>query len=116
MVTTAVTVHNQRNELVLSRTAQVSLEGVNEVGGQARKEGVSAYRDVSCSRETRPNEESILSQSFNSALRISGYNVNLFLPGITNLELVALDLAKLKSVRACADGLLSKGEPSTWSS
>jgi NAD(P)-dependent dehydrogenase (short-subunit alcohol dehydrogenase family) len=26
-------------------------------------------------------------------------------------ELVALDLADLKSVRACADGLLAKGEP-----
>jgi NAD(P)-dependent dehydrogenase (short-subunit alcohol dehydrogenase family) len=29
--------------------------------------------------------------------------------------LVELDLASLKSVRACADGLLAKG-PSTWSS
>ncbi len=28
-----------------------------------------------------------------------------------SLELVALDLANLKSVRACADGLLKKGEP-----
>jgi NAD(P)-dependent dehydrogenase (short-subunit alcohol dehydrogenase family) len=28
-----------------------------------------------------------------------------------SFELVALDLASLKSVRACADGLLAKGEP-----
>src|SRR6202047_842685 len=28
-----------------------------------------------------------------------------------SFELAALDLADLKSVRACADGLLSKGEP-----
>ena len=28
-----------------------------------------------------------------------------------NFELVELDLANLKSVRACADGLLAKGEP-----
>src|SRR5882757_806206 len=28
-----------------------------------------------------------------------------------SFELVALDLASLKSVRACADGLLKKGEP-----
>jgi NAD(P)-dependent dehydrogenase (short-subunit alcohol dehydrogenase family) len=29
----------------------------------------------------------------------------------SNFELVALDLASLRSVRACADGLLAKGEP-----
>jgi D-arabinose 1-dehydrogenase-like Zn-dependent alcohol dehydrogenase len=29
-----------------------------------------------------------------------------------SFELVELDLANLKSVRACADGLLAKGEPS----
>src|SRR6202167_3423955 len=33
-----------------------------------------------------------------------------------SFELVELDLADLKSVRACADRLLAKGEPWTWSS
>jgi NAD(P)-dependent dehydrogenase (short-subunit alcohol dehydrogenase family) len=33
-----------------------------------------------------------------------------------SFELVELDLANLKSVRACADRLLAKGDPWTWSS
>src|SRR3984893_17411888 len=94
-------------------TTDEVLSGVNLRGKRILVTGVSAGLGVETARALVAHGAHVVGAARDLA-KAEGATTDVRKAASTNggsFELAALDLADLKSVRACADGLLSKGEP-----
>ena len=89
------------------------LSGVNLHGKRILVTGVSAGLGVETARSLAAHGAQVVgaARDLTKAEAASGQVREDAAANGGSLELVALDLASLKSVRACADGLLAKGKP-----
>jgi NAD(P)-dependent dehydrogenase (short-subunit alcohol dehydrogenase family) len=92
-------------------TTDEVLEGVDLTGKRILVTGVSAGLGVETARALIAHGARVVGAARD--LDKAGHATEAIraLPGGKNLEFVALDLASLASVRACADALVKKGEP-----
>src|ERR1700687_5903107 len=89
------------------------LSGVNLKGKRILVTGVSAGIGVESARSLAAHGAQVVgtARDLNKAKAATGQVRKDAAANGGSFELVELDLANLKSVRACADGLLTKGEP-----
>lgn len=95
-----------------STTDQV-LSGVNLKGKRVLVTGVSAGLGVETARSLAAHGAQVTgtARDLKKALAVTDLLLKDAAANGGSFELVTLDLASLKSVRACADGLLKRGEP-----
>src|SRR5271155_4285702 len=94
-------------------TTDEVLEGVNLAGKRVLVTGVSAGLGVETARALAAHGALVVGAARDLA-KAKAATAEVQKEAVTHgggFELVKLDLANLKSVRACADGLLEKGEP-----
>src|SRR5579862_5496459 len=94
-------------------TADDVLSGVNLKGKRILVTGASAGLGVETARALAAHGAHVVGAA-RDLTKAEGATAQVRKDAAANggsFELVALDLANLKSVRACADGLLAKGEP-----
>jgi NAD(P)-dependent dehydrogenase (short-subunit alcohol dehydrogenase family) len=92
-------------------TTDEVLSGINLRGKRILVTGVSAGIGVETARSLAAHGAQVVGAARNLAKAVDATaQVRKDAAGGGSFELVALDLADLKSVRACADGLLAKGE------
>ena len=89
------------------------LSGVSLKGKRILVTGVSAGLGVETARSLAAHGAQVVgaARDLNKAKAATEQVLNEAVTHAEPFELVELDLANLKSVRACADGLLAKGEP-----
>src|SRR6201993_5371093 len=94
-------------------TTEEVLSGVNLRGKRILVTGVSAGLGVETARSLAAHGAFVVgaARDLNKAQAATGQVRADGAKNGGNFELVELDLASLKSVRACADALLAKGEP-----
>ena len=93
-------------------TADDVLEDVDLSGKRVLVTGVSAGLGVETARALVTHGARVVAAARNlSKARLATEEVRAKMPNGAGLELVELDLASLASVRACADALVSAGEP-----
>jgi NAD(P)-dependent dehydrogenase (short-subunit alcohol dehydrogenase family) len=94
-------------------TTEDVLSGIDLTGKRILVTGVSAGLGVETARSLVAHGAQVVGAARDLA-KAEAATAQVRKDGVAKgggLELVALDLADLKSVRACADGLLAKGEP-----
>jgi NAD(P)-dependent dehydrogenase (short-subunit alcohol dehydrogenase family) len=94
-------------------TADAVLSGVNLRGKRILVTGVSAGLGVETARALAAHAAQVIGAARDLA-KAEGATTEVRKAAAANggsFELIELDLSSLKSVRACADGLLAKGEP-----
>jgi len=94
-------------------TTEDVLSGVNLKGKRILVTGVSAGLGVETARSLAAHGAEVVgaARDLNKAKAATEQVRNAAAAHGGSVNLIELDLANLKSVRACADGLLSKGEP-----
>jgi NAD(P)-dependent dehydrogenase (short-subunit alcohol dehydrogenase family) len=94
-------------------TTDEVLEGINLQGKRILVTGASAGLGVETARALAAHGAQVTgaARDLGKAAAATAEVRRAAAAGGGSFELVALDLASLKSVRACADGLLAKGEP-----
>jgi len=110
--------HSKKNKMKTNAfgattTTDEILEGVSLRGKRILVTGVSAGLGIETARALTAHGAQVIGAARDLA-KAEDANTEVRKAAATNggsFELVALDLANLKSVRACADGLLAKGEP-----
>ena len=101
------------NVLGATSTTEDVLSGVNLKGKRILVTGASAGLGVETARALAAHGAHVVGAA-RDLTKAEGATAQVRKDAAANggsFELVALDLANLKSVRACADGLLAKGEP-----
>src|SRR5262245_31112567 len=104
---------NMANVLGATSTTDDVLSGINLSGKRILVTGVSAGLGVETARSLAAHGAQVVGAARDLA-KDEGATAEVRKDAAANggsFELVALDLADLKSVRACADGLLKKGQP-----
>ena len=96
-----------------SSTTEEVLSGVNLRGKRILVTGASAGLGVETARALVAHGAQVVgaARDLTKARKATAPVQEDAASGGGNFDLVELDLASLKSVRACADGLLAKGEP-----
>src|SRR6201993_2927363 len=102
-----------RKEWGATSTADEVLSGINLHGKRIFVTGVSAGIGVETARSLAAHGAHVVgaARNLNKAKTATEQVRKDAAANSGSFELVELDLANLKSVRACADGLLAKGEP-----
>src|SRR5881398_1975506 len=101
------------NQFGATSTTEDVLTGVNLQGKRVFVTGVSAGIGVETARSLAAHGAHVVGAARDSA-KAKAATAQVWRDAAANrgsFELVELDLASLKSVRACADQLLRKGEP-----
>jgi NAD(P)-dependent dehydrogenase (short-subunit alcohol dehydrogenase family) len=101
------------NTFGATSTAEDVLAGINLVGKRVLVTGVSAGLGIETARSLAAHGAQVVgaARDLNKAKAATEQVRKDAIAGGGSFDLVELDLSNLKSVRACADGLMAKGEP-----